>query len=129
MPISDNPKILSKEKIVEIPKKIGIVGTRRFSNYRKFKEMILPKLEGINYDTIVSGGAAGIDTLARHYATEMNLKFIEFPKGNKSPFKRNTKIALASDIIIALPDSQSTGTYDTIRKARKFNKQVIVIKI
>jgi len=59
----------------------------------------------------------------------MNINYIEFHPGNKSPLKRNTKIAFNSDILIALPDAQSTGTYDTIRKAKKFNKQVIIIKV
>ena len=109
--------------------KIGIVGTRRMDNYKKFKTLIEPVLKEVEVESIISGGAKGIDTLAKHYATEMNIDYVEFSPGKKSPFKRNTKIALAADILIALPDSQSTGTYDTIRKAKKFNKQVIVIKI
>jgi predicted Rossmann fold nucleotide-binding protein DprA/Smf involved in DNA uptake len=117
------------EATIEIPKKVGIVGTRRFSDYKRFKELILPVLENIEYDTIVSGGAKGIDTLARRLANEKNLKMIEFSSGKKSPLKRNTKIAITSDIIIAMPDSQSTGTLDTIRKATKMGKTVIKIKV
>jgi predicted Rossmann fold nucleotide-binding protein DprA/Smf involved in DNA uptake len=109
--------------------KIGIVGTRRMNDYKKFKELIEPVLTNIKIDAIISGAAKGIDSLAKHYANEMNINYIEFPPGNKSPLKRNTKIALNSDILIALPDAQSTGTYDTIRKAKKFNKQVIIIRV
>ena len=109
--------------------KIGIVGTRRMNDYKRFKELIEPVLTNIKIDAIISGAAKGIDSLAKRYANEMKINYIEFPPGKKSPLIRNTKIAFNSDILIALPDSQSTGTYDTIRKAKKFNKQVIIIKI
>jgi predicted Rossmann fold nucleotide-binding protein DprA/Smf involved in DNA uptake len=109
--------------------KIAIVGTRRFDNYNRFKELVLPALAQYKYDTIVSGCAAGIDTLARRLARELGKKMVEFPPGNKSPLKRNTKIAQFSDIVIAMPCANSTGTYDTIRKAQKMNKQVVKIKI
>ncbi|MDR2970861.1 MAG: DUF2493 domain-containing protein [Bacteroidales bacterium] len=114
---------------VEAMSKIGIVGTRRMNDYKKFRELIEPVLTDIKIDAIISGGAKGIDSLAKRYANEMNLNYIEFPPGKKSPLKRNTKIAFHCDILIALPDSQSTGTYDTIRKTKKINKQVIIIKV
>ena len=109
--------------------KIGIVGTRKFDNYTKFKELVIPVLNEYTFDTIVSGGALGIDSLAKKLARELNINLVEFLPGNKSPLKRNTRIAFTSDILIAMPDSQSTGTYDTIRKATKMKKKVIKIKV
>ena len=103
--------------------KIGIVGTRKFDNYSKFKELVMPVLNEYTFDTIVSGGALGIDSLAKKLARELNINLIEFLPGNKSPLKRNTRIAFTSDILIAMPDAQSTGTYDTIRKATKMEKK------
>ena len=38
----------------------------------------------------------------------------------------NELIAKNSDVIIAFPSESSKGTYDTIRKAKKFNKIVRV---
>jgi predicted Rossmann fold nucleotide-binding protein DprA/Smf involved in DNA uptake len=120
----------TQEKLEKtIPKKVGIVGTRKFSNYNKFKELVEPVLAEIKHDTIVSGGAKGIDTLAKRYAREKRLNYIEFSPGKKSPLKRNTTIAQMSDIVIAMPCAQSTGTYDTIRKATAMGKQVIKINV
>ena len=109
--------------------KIGIVGTRKFDNYTKFKDLVMPVLAEYKYDTIVSGGALGIDSLAKKLAHELNINLIEFLPGNKSPLKRNTRIAFTCDILIAMPDGQSTGTYDTIRKATKMGKKVVKIKV
>ena len=121
-------EIINDEKLEKVFK-IGIVGTRKFDNYTKFKELVLPVLAEYKYDTIVSGGALGIDTLARKLAHELNINLIEFFPGNKSPLKRNTRIAFTCDILIAMPDGQSTGTYDTIRKATKMGKKVVKIKV
>jgi len=118
-------EVKTEEKML----KIAIVGTRRFDNYNKFKELVLPILHNYQYDTIVSGGAVGVDTLAKRLANELNKNMLEFLPGNKSPLMRNTKIVLHSDIIIAMPCANSTGTYDTIRKANKQGKTVIKIKL
>ena len=50
---------------------VGIVGSRSFSDYKLFKEII--KKLNLNIDLIISGGARGADSLAKQYALENNI--------------------------------------------------------
>lgn len=80
---------------------------------------------------IISGGAVGIDTCAKQYANEHNIKYTEFkPEYNKyghaAPIIRNKLIVDAADIIIAFWDGKSRGTKYTIDYARKSGKAVEV---
>ena len=43
--------------------------------------------------------------------------------------KRNTYIIENSDLVIAFWDGKSTGTKDSINKAKLLNKEIIIIKI
>ncbi len=59
--------------------------------------------------SIVSGGAAGVDTSARAYALSHNLKLTEFlPEyqkyGRAAPLKRNLSIIEYSDLVLAFWD-------------------------
>ncbi len=83
---------------------------------------------------IVSGGAAGIDTLARDFAYKRGLPFIEFlPKyniyGRAAPLKRNEQIAAYADAVIAFWNEKSKGTLYTIKLFQKLNKPVTVIPV
>jgi hypothetical protein len=82
---------------------------------------------------IVSGGAIGIDTNAKNFAIENNIKLVEFlPNyklhGKKAPLERNTQIVQYSDVIYAFWDGRSRGTKDSIDKARILGKKVFVYK-
>lgn len=92
-----------------------------------------------NASEIVSGGAQGIDTLARQYAKENGFILTEFlpdydaePENPKAaPLMRNKKIVDYSDYILAFWDGISKGTRYTIQYAHKTNKPVklILLKI
>ena len=109
--------------------RVAIVGSRDIQDnveywYNKICENI-PS----NCTEIVSGGAEGIDTLARRYAKEHGLLFKEFPPdygryGKPAAFIRNTDIVEYANIILAFWDGQSKGTADTIMKCYKLNKHV-----
>lgn len=78
--------------------KIAIVGSRTITDIDLSK--YIPK----EATEIVSGGAKGIDTLARNYAIENNLKLTEFlPEYEKyarfAPLKRNETIVKYSDMV------------------------------
>lgn len=109
--------------------KIAIVGGRDFNNYDFLKEKVLSlKLE---IDKIISGGADGADTLAERFADEFSIeKEIYYADwklfGKAAGMIRNDRIVKESDIIIAFPTERSKGTWDTIRKARKLEKQVFI---
>ena len=80
---------------------------------------------------IVSGGAKGIDTCARNYASSHDLKLTEFlPEYNKygrgAPLKRNLQIIEYADVVIAFWDGKSRGTKYVIDNCKKLGMQVDV---
>ena len=113
--------------------KVAIVGSRSFKNaeevYRKICENI-PR----NCSEVVSGGAAGIDTLAERYAKENSLTLTVFlPKydkyGKSATVLRNSEIVEYADIIYAFWDMQSKGTQITLKKCIECGKPCKIIRI
>lgn len=109
--------------------KLAIVGSRSFIDY----ELLKKHVDATNIAAIVSGGARGADTLAEQFADEHNLQMIVYKPdyathGRAAPFIRNSAIIEASDAVIAFWDGKSTGTLDSIKKARKMGKPVTVIE-
>jgi len=108
--------------------KVGIIGSRTFNDYG----LMVESLKGLKITTIISGGAIGADILAEQYAKENDIPTkIFLPDWNKhgksAGFLRNTDIVNESEMIIAFWDGISNGTKDSIEKAKKLNKQVIII--
>ena len=106
--------------------KIGIIGSRQFSNYDLLKETVLQIIGDTALDNIsfVSGGAKGADTLAEKLAEELNIQILVFKPDYKkfrkgAPLIRNKDIVSNSDIIVAFPVGESRGTYYTIKLARE----------
>jgi hypothetical protein len=101
--------------------KIAVVGSREFGN----KAMVCAVLGEcvFNVDTIVSGGARGVDSWGAAWAKEhcdlppiiFKAEWDKYPK--VAGFLRNTTIVENCDIVLAFWDGQSTGTVDTITKA------------
>ena len=83
---------------------------------------------------IVSGGAKGIDTLAKSYAEEIGCKYTEFlpdyeKYGKAAPIRRNDEIVDYADIVIAMWDGESKGTKYVIDICKKTRKSLIVYKM
>lgn len=100
---------------------LGVVGSRAFLDYELLKTELLTFS---SIDVIVSGGARGADKLAEQYALEFNIPILIFKPDYKThgiaaPFIRNTEIIEASDKVIAFWDGKSTGTLDSINKAKQ----------
>ena len=75
---------------------------------------------------MISGGAKGIDTSAREYATANNIRLTEFlPEYNKygrgAPLKRNIEIIQNADKVLAFWDGESRGTHFVIKKCQEQN--------
>ncbi len=126
--------------------KIGIVGSRSYTDKKKIKDLIFEIKEKYGNEVeIVSGGQKdGADGYAKKFALELGMNYVEFPpshyswnmhcklpatKYNKpyyvsNYFKRNKQIAEYSDIVIAfIPDGvESRGTMSTIKYAIKEKK-------
>lgn len=109
--------------------KIAVVGGRD----RKDKEFIFKILNRyINKnDTIISGGAIGVDSFAEEFAKINKIPIIVHkPKEECTLFylERNRKIVDDCDVVLAFPSKNSRGTYYTIGYAETHYKQVIIFK-
>jgi predicted Rossmann fold nucleotide-binding protein DprA/Smf involved in DNA uptake len=114
--------------------KLGIIGSRLFDDYKFVKNKIIENFDIKTIDTIISGGAKGVDTLGEQFADEFGLKKdISKPDWNKygkgAAFIRNQEIVDHAEELIAFPIRESGGTWDTIRKARKSDKRVVVVEV
>lgn len=110
--------------------KVAIVGSRRFTSLGKVQKYVasLPK------DTVViSGGAPGVDRIAENAARRLGLEVVVYPAqwdvyGKMAGVIRNSQIVEAADRVVAFWDMKSSGTKDTLDKARKAKKPIEVIK-
>ena len=105
--------------------KIAIIGSRGI-NSLNLSEFI-PE----NVTEIVSGGAKGVDTLAKHYALCHDIKLTEilpdYKKfGKSAPLKRNIVIADRADVVFAFWDGSSKGTLFVIDYCKKKNIKCVV---
>jgi|TARA_Y100001951_G_scaffold70568_1_gene57372 predicted Rossmann fold nucleotide-binding protein DprA/Smf involved in DNA uptake len=131
--------------------KVGIVGSRQYTNKKKIKDLIFELKQGYaDCVEIISGGQQyGADGYAKKFALEFDLDYIEFPPAHyswnmhcKLPateynkqyyvtnyFKRNKQIAEYSDMIVAfIPEGvESKGTMNTVSHAERLKKMVKII--
>jgi len=106
--------------------KIAVIGSRGIDRIRWSDVHALPG------DTIISGGAKGVDTLAANYARARGLDIVELRPdygryGKSAPHVRNGQIIDAADRIVAFWDGKSRGTKSVIERARKHGKQVDIV--
>ena len=132
--------------------RVAIIGSRDWTNTRKTKDIIWQLKQKFGADiTIISGGdRQGADKLARKYAIEMGVHYIEYnpahtvrnlysgmPDSYYSKnyhatqfHHRNDLIAKNADYCIALiptTANSSTGTAYTIKRFKKLGKPVIIM--
>lgn len=112
--------------------KLAIIGSRAFNDYDFLKNNILKNIKLEEIITIVSGGAKGADSLGKQFAIEFKKEYIEYlpdwgKYGRAAGVKRNTFIIEESDLIIAFWNGESKGTKDSINKAKKLKKKIIII--
>ena len=132
-------------------RKIGIVGSREYSNKRKIKNTIfeLKKRFGEDLEVVSGGCLHGADRYAKKYALDFEIRYREFNPAHtvqnlysamhenyygkeykpKNFFHRNKLLAKYVDYIIAfIPEGVlSNGTVDTIKHAKKLGKKVVII--
>lgn len=105
--------------------KVAIIGSRNIA------KVDLSKFIPSGTTEIISGGAKGVDTLAKEYALENDLKLTEFlPEyeryGRGAPLKRNITIIENADIVLAFWDGKSRGTKFVIDNCHSRNIPVRV---
>ena len=131
--------------------KIAVVGSREYSNKTKIKEFVLTlkKKFGERLEIISGGQPQGADGIVKKVSLEYEIQYKEFAPAHYKynihcalPRKfygaaystghyhiRNDHIAKYSDMVIAfIPDNtKSSGTQDTLKRAKKYGKKTIVI--
>ena len=107
--------------------KLLIVGSRSITDFD------LTPYVSKETDTVISGGAGGVDRLAEQYADRHRLsKYILRPHydlyGRAAPLKRNEQMVDMADAVLLVWDGCSKGTQYTLKYAEKTNKPVTLIQ-
>ena len=107
--------------------KLLIVGSRSITNFD-----LAPYITA-DVDTVISGGADGIDSLAEQYADIHRLsKYILRPRydlyGRAAPLKRNEQMVDMADAVLVIWDGCSRGTQYTVKYAKKADKPVTLVR-
>ena len=106
--------------------KLLVVGSRSITDFD------LTPYVSADVDTIISGGAKGVDTLAEQFADKHNLsKYIVRPRysryGKGAALIRNDFMVDEADAVLVIWDGVSHGTHHTIKYAEKKGKPTNVI--
>ena len=107
--------------------KLLIVGSRSITDFD-----LSPYIPS-DVDTIISGGANGIDTLAEKYAdTHRISKHIIRPRydlyGLSAPLKRNEQMVDIADAVLIVWDGHSKGTRYTLNYSKKAKKPITLVQ-
>ena len=112
--------------------KIAIIGSRNPGNIN-FALELEKRINIQDDDSIISGGAKGIDSLAADYAKGRNLQLVEYRPdyaqyGRGATFIRNRQIIENADMVVAFWNGKSRGTKNMIDTATKRGLQVAVVR-
>jgi len=107
--------------------KLLVVGSRSITDFD------LSPYISAEVDTIISGGAGGVDTLAEKYADLHRLsKYIMRPRydlyGRGAPLRRNEQMVDLADAVLIIWDGTSKGTNYTLKYSQKKNKKVLLVQ-
>lgn len=98
--------------------KIAIIGSRSIKKINHLAQYIPAEVSAI-----VSGGAVGVDQIARQFAISHGLPIEEYLPdyaqfGKRAPLIRNIDIIKAADLVLAFWDGSSRGTAFVVKKCR-----------
>jgi hypothetical protein len=102
-----------------------VAGSRGITNYDFVRGII--RDSGINVNTIISGGARGVDSLAIRYAQDNNIPYELFKPdwekyGKRAGILRNCEMGDVADALIAIWDGGSRGTKHMIEYAMNLKR-------
>ena len=108
--------------------KLLIIGSRSITNFD------LSAYISSDVDTVISGGANGIDSLAEKYADDHRIsKYILRPRydlyGRAAPLRRNEEMINICDAVLIIWDGHSKGTQYSIKYAKKKDKPITLIQL
>lgn len=109
--------------------RVAVIGSRQCNGLTL--EQILTEIPA-DCSEIISGGAMGVDTLARQAARSLGLPFHEYLPdyetfGRTAPLIRNRTIVQNADMILAFWDYHSHGTRDALLKGLEEEKPIKII--
>jgi len=110
--------------------RLAIIGSRTFNDYNLLRKSI--HIFNTEIDCIISGGAKGADSLAKQFAEEWHIEYVEFPAewnkyGKAAGFRRNHDIVNACDTVLAFWDGKSRGTKHSLDLARDAKKPTFLV--
>jgi len=111
--------------------RLAVIGNKEFFDYQIFCKTISRHQ---NITMIISGGAAGTDAMAKRYAAESEIDFLEFPPqyekfGIEAKHYRDRQIVDNCDMVLAFWNGNCEGTSYTMDYAGKKGKKVIIKEI
>lgn len=109
--------------------RVAIIGSRNCKNLAL--EQIICHIPQ-QCTQIISGGAAGVDTLAEQAAALRGISFYKIlpdygKYGKKAPLLRNTQMAESADRVVAFWDFESRGTAHMIVECIRLHVPVEII--
>ncbi len=117
--------------------KLSITGSRSLTYIPKLHQIVC-SLSPMGFYSgavteIVSGGAVGVDTVAKEYAATAGIPFKLFPAnwkrwGKTAGLIRNEEMAEYVDGGIVFWDGESTGTQHMISMLKKHDKKFVVFQ-
>lgn len=118
--------------------KLAIIGSRGFEDYPLFEKHILNRYyrerTGLIFDTVISGGARGVDSMAVRFAKEHKINLIEFlpdwdKHGKAAGPIRNEDIINEATEVCAFWDAVSKGTANSLSIAKRLKKTTTIIYV
>lgn len=111
--------------------RVAIIGSRELTT--DIRQAIRDHLPS-SATEIVSGGAKGVDAVAKEVAKELGIPFTEFlpdydTYGKRAPLVRNDRIIDYVDMVLGFWDGQSRGTQYVIGECVKRGKRVVYIPL
>ena len=110
--------------------KLAVVGSREFNDFELVEEEIIERI--LEYDSIITGGAKGVDQFAEEFAVRNNLPYEIIrpinPSNKVDYLFRNIEIITKADKILAFWDGKSRGTKFVIDYAKARGKDIEVFK-
>lgn len=101
---------------------------------RSITEFDLSSYISADVDTVISGEAGGVDSLAEQYADLHRLsKYIVRPRydlyGRAAPIKRNEQMVNIADAVLIVWDGNSKGTKYIIDYSKRTGKPFTLVRV
>ncbi len=106
---------------------VAVVGSRRIVTDRALCARLAALREAGELAEVVSGGAAGVDSIAAEWARTNGVKLTELrpdyeQHGAQAPHIRNAEIVKRAELVLVVWDGESRGTLSAARHAQRLGR-------